>query len=78
MMTDYTAMSAGELHHELGGDGYKFAEAFRQYHPDCNVDDGALLSWFCNACMGGYDRALGNPPLNGDHAQWLIDWEASE
>ena len=76
-MADYTAMDAGTLYNELGGDGYKFAEAFRQFHPDCNVDDDMLLSWFCNACMGGYDRALGNPPLNGDHAEWLLNREQS-
>jgi hypothetical protein len=75
-VTDYKAMDAGTLFHELGGDGAKWAEAFRQYHPDCNIDDADLLCWFCNACMGGYDRALGNPPLNGDHAQWLLDHES--
>lgn len=72
-MADYTKMSPGELYHELGADGYKWAEAFAQYNPNCDVDQGALLAWFCNAVMAGHDAALGNPPLNGDHAQWLID-----
>lgn len=72
-MTDYRYMDAPELHLALGGDGYKFAEAFRQYYPDCNVGDDALVCWFCNACMGGFDLVCGNPPLSGDHAQWLID-----
>ena len=72
-MADYTKMDAGTLYHELGGDGYKWADAFRQYNPDCNIDDGMLRSWFCNAVMAGHDAALGNPPMNGDHAQWLLD-----
>ena len=72
-MVDYTAMSSGELYHELGADGQKWATAFRRHNPNCNVDDGMLLAWFCNAVMAGHDAALGKPPLNGDHAQWLLD-----
>ena len=70
-MTDYTTMDAGTLYHELGGDGQKWATAFRQYNPACNVDDGLLLAWFCNAVMAGHDAAFGRPPLCGDHAEWL-------
>ena len=70
---DYTAMDDAELLHQLGADGQKWAIAFKQYNPECNVDDGQLLGWFCNAVMAGHDAALGNPPLNGDHAQWLLD-----
>ena len=72
-MSDYTKLDCAELTHALGMDGYKHAEAFKQYHPNCNVDDGDLIGWFCNATMAGYDHAHGNPPMNGDHAQWLLD-----
>ena len=72
-MVDYKAMSAGEMLLAVGTDGQKWTEAFRQINPDCNVDDAAMLGWFCNAIMAGHDAALGNPPLNGDHAQFLLD-----
>lgn len=70
-MSDYTAMDDGELYHELGGGGYKWAQAFRQYHPNCNVDDGMLLAWFSNACMGGHDAALGDECGNIDRIDTL-------
>jgi hypothetical protein len=76
-MIDYTAMDAGELYHALGGDGHKWAEAFLQYNPHCDVAQDAAVAWFCNAVMAGHDAALGNPPLNGDHAQWLMDREGN-
>ncbi len=76
-MTDYKAMGAGTFLETIGTDGMKWTEAFRQINPDCNVDDGAMLGWFCNAIMAGHDAALGNPPLNGDHAQWMLDREQS-
>jgi hypothetical protein len=57
-MVDYTRLNDGELYHELGADGQKWAEAFKQHNPGCNVDDGQLLGWFCNAVMAGHDAAL--------------------
>jgi len=76
-VSDYTKVDSGELYHELGADGQKWTVAFKQHNPDCNVDDGTLLAWFCNAVMAGHDAALGNPPMNGDHAQWLLDHDSS-
>jgi hypothetical protein len=72
-MSDYKALDGGEFLEALGTDGPKWAEAFRQINPDCNVDDGTMLGWFCNAIMAGHDAACGNPPMNGDHAQWIMD-----
>ena len=78
-MTDYItaeqikAMDSGTFLEFLGADGMRWMQAFRALNPECNVDDSNLLSWFCNAIMAGHDAALGNPPLNGDHAQWLLD-----
>jgi hypothetical protein len=70
---NYVKMSSGELLHELGADGRKWAEAFQQRFPNTGVDSDTLLVWFCNAVMAGYDYAHGNPPLNGDHAEWLME-----
>lgn len=72
-MSDYTNMSAGEMHTALSdADGMKWTEAFRQINPECNVSDDIMLGWFCNAIMAGYDKACGNQPLCGDHAAFLL------
>jgi hypothetical protein len=70
---NYAAMTGGDLLATLGMDGMKWAQAFRQINPDCSVEDDTMLGWFCNAIMAGYDHAHGNPPLCGDHAQWLLE-----
>lgn len=74
-MADYTKMSPGELVHELGADGKKYADAFLQFSPNCGIDHSNLLGWFCTAIMAGHDHAHGNPPQNGDHAEWLLERE---
>ena len=70
---EYTKLSDSDLLHELGMDGKKWADAFRQLNPKCNVADGTMLGWFCNAIMAGYDAASGGGPICGDHAQYLLD-----
>jgi hypothetical protein len=60
MMLDYTAMTPGELHTALGMDGEKWTAAWFQHvaqNPDIATDEGAMLGWFCNAIMAGYDHA---------------------
>lgn len=74
---DYTAMSPGEMHTALGADGMKWAEAFCQYHPNSGIGRDVMLGWACNMIMAGYDEACGGGPLNGDHAQFLLDQENS-
>lgn len=77
-MTDYTQMSAGEMHHTLGADAERWTEAFFQFHPGGTVERDTMFGWVCNMIMAGHDRALGNPPLCGDHAQWLLDREQAQ
>ena len=71
-ITELKAMTGGDFLAYLGTDGPRWAEAFHALHPDCGIEEGVMLGWFCNAIMTGHDAALGNPPLNGDHAQWLM------
>jgi hypothetical protein len=70
------ALDGGSFLEFVGTDGMRWMQAFRALNPTCNVEDDVMLGWFCNAIMAGHDAALGNPPLNGDHAQWLIDRDA--
>ncbi len=73
MQPDYTKMDGGgDLHAALGTDARNWTKAFRQINPDSTVDDNTMLGWFANAIMAGHDAALGNPPLNGDHAEYLL------
>lgn len=49
-----------------------WAKAFCKYNPEANEE--LMVSWFANAMMAMHDYlTLGNVPLNGDHAQYLID-----
>lgn len=60
---DYTKPEHdGELLRELGADGYKWADAFRQHFPNTGVDFGTLIGWFCNAVMAGADNRDAAPP----------------
>lgn len=73
-MTDYTAMTPGEFYHALQqADASEWAKAFRQCNPQSNIDDDIMLAWFANCYMAGFDFANGSQPLNGDHAQWLME-----
>jgi hypothetical protein len=54
-------------------DAMAWTRFFRECNPDCNVADDVMLGWFSNAMMAMHDHLAGNPILNGDHAQYLID-----
>lgn len=62
--------SAGDFVTRLGVDGKAWAEEMALCFPTLSADD--LLGWCCNMIMAGYDHARG-VPINGDHAQYLID-----
>lgn len=56
----------------------KWAKAFLATHPNCGIDEGTMIGWFANAIMTMHDKLVyGDAPLNGDHAQYLKDLEAS-
>lgn len=56
----------------LGDDANKWADAFVQSNPDCNVDQSTMMGWFANAIEHSNDVRAGRI-INGDHAQFLID-----
>lgn len=57
-------------------DAMAWVKFFRETNPDCNVDDDVMHGWFANAMMAMHDHLVyGKAPLNGDHAQWMIDNE---
>lgn len=50
-----------------------WAAAFARMYPTCNVPEDAMLGWFANAMMAMHDFLKGGEPINGDHAQFLLD-----
>lgn len=52
-------------------DAAVWAKFFCEKHPE--ADEGDMIGWFANAMMAMHDHLLGVGPLNGDHAQYLID-----
>ena len=70
------AMDSAQFLAFIGTDGHRWMQCFRALNPQCNVDDDTMLGWFCNAIMAGYDAALGNPPLCGDHLQWMLEQQS--
>ena len=72
---DYTAMSGPEFMEAVGVDAQKWADAFIQYQEafGMGIDRDLMIGWFANALMAMHDHMQGNPPLNGDHAQYLLD-----
>jgi hypothetical protein len=46
---------------------------FRECNPNCNVDDETMRGWFANAMMAMHDFLKGGGPINGDHAQHILD-----
>jgi hypothetical protein len=54
-------------------DAMAWTKFFRSCQPDCNVPDDVLFGWFANAMMAMHDHLRGGGPINGDHAQFLID-----
>ena len=68
------AMEAGDWLAYLGTDARKWAQAFLTMNfAPAGIDEDLMTAWFANAIMTGHDAALGNPPLCGEHAQWLLD-----
>jgi hypothetical protein len=62
--------SAGDFVTRLGMDGRLWAKEMHAMFPQIPEED--LLGWCCNMIMAGYDNARGTP-INGDHAQYLLD-----
>ena len=50
-----------------------WAEAFDKMYPTCNVRHDVMIGWFANAMMAMHDYLNGGGPINGDHAQFLLD-----
>lgn len=44
-------------------------------HPGIADDEETMFGWFANAMMAMHDHLRGGGPLNGDHAQFLLDRE---
>ena len=73
-MTDYTAMTGGDLLQACGTDATKWAAAFMQHkekhdrrvagwpHPEY-VDEDMMICWFANAIMHTHDTITGNGPV---------------
>lgn len=59
-------------------DARAWTEFFRKCNPDCNVADDLMFGWFANAMMAMHDHLRGGGPINGDHAQYLIDQERGD
>lgn len=54
-----------------------WAAAFAKMYPTCNVPEDVMLGWFANAMMAMHDFLKGGGPMNGDHAQFLLDQDAA-
>ena len=50
-----------------------FCKTTRDMPREVFDDAGYMVSWFANAMMAMHDHMNGESPLNGDHAQYLID-----
>lgn len=60
-------------------DAAAWTKLFREKNPDCNVPDDVILTWFANAMMAMHDFLMyKGAPINGDHAQYLLDKAAKE
>jgi len=66
-------MSEYDMSIHTNPDAQAWVKFFRECKPDCNVPDDEMLGWFANAMMAMHDHLRGGKPLNGDHAQFLID-----
>ncbi len=64
-------MSNYDLSIHTNPDAQAWAKFFCKTHPGV-LDEGIMIGWFANAMMAMHDY-LGGRPINGDHAQWLID-----
>jgi hypothetical protein len=66
-------MSHYDMSIHTNPDARAWVKFFRERNPECNVSDSVMLGWFSNAMMAMHDHLMGNPILNGDHLQYLID-----
>ena len=41
------------------------------------IDEGLMIAWFANAMMAMHDHLKG-APINGDHAEYLLEQEAKK
>ncbi len=65
-MTDYTAMTGGDLLLACGTDGSKWADAFMQHkekHGPGYANESMMNCWFANAIMHTHDTLTGNGPV---------------
>lgn len=53
----------------------RFFMETRAKNPDLVIDEELMAGWFANAMMAMHDHLKGGGPLNGDHAQYLLDQE---
>lgn len=78
-MTDMPPLSCGAaLVHWCGADAVCWARAFNAALAAIGErphDEEFLIGWFANAIMHSHDVMSGAGPINGDHAQWLLDRE---
>lgn len=55
-----------------------WAKFFMETNPNCGMDHDMMRSWFANAMMAMHDHLVYRGiPMNGDHAQYLLDQAAS-
>jgi len=69
---NYKNLNGPDLLHEMGQDASKWAAAFCQLHPDANIDEGLMITWFANAIMHTLDTERGTV-INGEHAEYLLE-----
>ncbi|MDE2021157.1 MAG: hypothetical protein KGJ13_12545 [Patescibacteria group bacterium] len=71
------ASISGASEYDLGihsnPDAMAWVKFFRERNPDCNVTDDVMLGWFANSMMAMHDFLKGGGPINGDHAQHIVD-----
>lgn len=58
-------------------DAMAWTKFFRECNPNCNISDEIMVGWFANAMMAMHDYFRGGP-INGDHAQYMIDTAESD
>lgn len=66
-------MSDYDMSIHTNPDAKAWADLFRQTFPNSPHDHGTMLGWFANAMMAMHDHLVGGGPINGDHAQYLLD-----
>jgi len=52
-----------------------FCETTKAMPRETFDDESYMVSWFANAMMAMHDHLKGGGPINGDHAQYMIDRE---